>query len=306
MGRTIPRPSLVIVFVFATVLLPAGALAAGPPQEPYWNSRPLSFWLEALSFQEPARRTEAAQSVAEIAIAHGGSVAKLAVPALVENLDDPEADVRRSAAHALEQIGPAAHPAVPALVEMFAADPESSARRGAGLALGRIDPATTRVVEQAGRSLRDADAGVRVSAAVLLMASGRASASVRPALDAALADSDPNVRLYAAAAIGRSGSPELAAPLILAGLRAKDPGLRAESAGLLPELAPGRPQIVDALAKALNDPEPQVRTAAADALGRIGDAARPALPALWSRLRDPDETVRDSVLKAALTIKDGH
>jgi HEAT repeat protein len=304
MGRTRLRPSLALVFVLALVLLHARPVPAGPPQEPYWNSRPLSFWLAALSLQEPARRIEAAQSVAEIAITHGGSVAAPAVPALVGNLGAAEADVRRSAAHALEQIGPAARPAVPALVRMFAADPVSEGRRGAGLALGRIEPATSGVVEQAARSLRDADAGVRVSAAVLLMASAQASAPVRPALDAALEDPDPSVRLYAAAAIGRAGSPELAAPRLLAGLNAADAAMRAESAGLLPELARGRPEVVDALARALTDPESQVRLAAADALGQIGGAARPALPALWSRLRDPDEAVRDSVVKAALIIRD--
>src|SRR3954453_17544156 len=131
MGRNMLRPTL--AWVFVTVLLPLCSAAGGPPQEPYWDSHPLSFWLQALSLQQPERRIEAAQSVAEIALAHGGSVAAPAVPALVGNLAASEPDVRQSAARALEQIGPPARPAVAALMRMFATDPESQARRGGGL-----------------------------------------------------------------------------------------------------------------------------------------------------------------------------
>jgi HEAT repeat protein len=159
-------------------------------------------------------------------------------------------------------------------------------------------------VRLAARGLRDGEASVRVSSGVLLLAAGPASAPAREALEAALADADSLVRTYVAAAIGRAGAPEKAAPLLMAGLRSPEMVVRAESAGLLVELAPGRPAVVDALAAALKDPEAQVRTASADALGTIGPPARPALEALWRLLRDPDEGVRESALRAANAIKD--
>jgi HEAT repeat protein len=301
MGRIILWPLVVAVSIVAAS--PSRAGIPGPP-EPYWNSKPLSFWLQALAVGEPLRRVEAAQSVAEIAIAHGGAIAAGAVPALVGNLSDPEPSVRRSAARALEQIGPAARPAVPALMRMFAGDAASDARRGAGLALGRIDATTGDVVRQAARALDDRDPGVRESAAVLLMASGPAASAAGDALERALADGDEIVRLYAATAIARAGAPDRCVPLVLDGLRSSNSAVRAETAGLLAEFAPGRPQIVQALTNALRDDEAQVRAAAADALGAIGKPARPALDTLWSMLRDPDENVRESVLKAARHIRD--
>ena len=136
------------------------------------------------------------------------------------------------------------------------------------------------------------------------MASRSAASPVKPALETALGDADAIVRLYAAAAIGRAGEPDRALPILLSSLGSTDMGLRAESAGLLAEHARGRPAVVDALTRALRDPEPQVRIAAADALGTLGKVARPALDTLWSMLRDPDEDVRESVLRAAQAIRD--
>jgi len=302
MGRSVLWPLVVVSLLAAS---PSGA-GIPAPQEPYWNSKPLSFWMQALAGGEPMHRIEAAQSVAEIAIAHGGAVATSAVPALVGNLSDPEPQVRQSAARALEQIGPAARPAIPALVRMFAADSASGARRGAGLALGRIDATTQEVVGQAALALQDGDRGVRQSAAVLLMASGPAVKAAAGALERALTDEDESVRLYAAAAIGRAGAPDRAVPLIITGLGSFDLAVRSEAAGLLPEFSTGRPEVIQALTTALRDDEAQVRMAAADALGTIGRPAKPALDTLWSMLRDPDELVRESVLRAARRIRDGH
>ena len=66
-------------------------------QEPYWESQPLSYWVSALSRQDPGGRVRAASSLAEMAIAHGGSAVASAVPELLPNLADPMADVRESA-----------------------------------------------------------------------------------------------------------------------------------------------------------------------------------------------------------------
>src|SRR5215212_8991545 len=85
----------------AVWLIAGGPAIAGPGSEPYWNSKPLSYWVTALSGHDTVGRVLAATSLAEMAIAHGGAPLASAVPQLVPNLGDPIADIRESAAHAL-------------------------------------------------------------------------------------------------------------------------------------------------------------------------------------------------------------
>jgi HEAT repeat protein len=274
-------------------------------QEPYWESQPLSYWVSALSGQDAGSRAHAASSLAEMAMAHGGIALATAVPELLPNLGDGSADVRESAARALEQIGaPAARPAVPALVRLLNGDENAEVRRRAALALGRIDPASHEVIAEAARSLRaDRDTTVRVSAAVLLLASRDAAARASDALTQALSDESSAVRLYSAAALAHTPGGESAVPRLIAAAEDADPVVRAEAIGLIVELQRDRPDLVDLLVNGLQDVDPEVRGAAADALGSLGRRARPALPALGALLRDPDESVRERVLRAVRTIR---
>jgi HEAT repeat protein len=292
-----------LAIVAVSILAPTAA--ADPGQEPYWQSKPLSYWVSALSAQDPVGRVRAASSLAEMAIAHGGGDMASAVPGLLPNLADPLADVRESAAHALEQIGaPAAVPAVATLLRLLNTDVTPQVRRRAALALGRIDPTSEDVIAVAGRTLRDdGDTAVRVSAAVLLMASGRSAERVSGELTAALTDDSHAVRLYSAAALVKTPAGQSAFPRLLEGLSDDDPALRAEAVALLADAGQEPERVMPALVQALGDDDAEVRGAAADALGSIGKPARPALPALWSLLRDPDESVRDRVVRAVRAIR---
>jgi len=289
----------------AVWLIAGGPAIAGPGSEPYWNSKPLSYWVTALSGHDTVGRVLAATSLAEMAIAHGGAPLASAVPQLVPNLGDPIADIRESAAHALEQIGaPTARAAVAPLLDLLNADGTPQVRRRAALALGRIDPTSEDVITGAARTLeQDGDVAVRVSAAVLLMASGRAAGRVAGVLTAALADESHAVQLYSAAALVKTGTGQSAVARLLDGLKEDDPALRVEAVTLLADLGKGRDEVMPALVRALGDPDAEVRGAAADALGGIGRPARPALPALWPLLRDPDEGVRDRVSRAVRAIR---
>ena len=301
MGLKCTLPAVVAASMLA---LPAAAAAE---QEPFWESKPLSYWVTGLSAEDPQRRVLAASSLAGLAIAQGGSAVASAVPGLLPNLADSLADVRESAAHALEQIGaPAARPAVAALLGLMISDTVPQVRRRAALALGRIDPTGEDVITAAARTLSDdQDMSVRVSAAVLLMASGRSAGRVSSVLSAALTDDSHAVRLYSAAALVKTPDGHSAFPRLLDVLQDDDAALRAEAVGLLVEAGGGREEVMPALVRALGDSDAEVRGAAADALGSLGKPARTVLPALWPLLRDPDETVRDRVLRAVRAIRRG-
>ena len=282
--------------------------AAGAGQEPYWESKPLSYWVTGVvgpgsrsgaSSRRPRwpkwpSRTAAARS-------------RPPSPGCSPTLPIPLADVRESAAHALEQIGaPAARPAVAALLRLLDTD---TRRRCGGVprsrSAGSIPPRED-VITGAARTLRDdRDIAVRVSAAVLLMASGRSAGRVSNVLTAALTDDSHAVRLYSAAALVKTPDGQSAFPRLLDGLQDDDAALRAEAVGLLADAGRGHEEVMPALVRALGDSDAEVRGAAADALGAIGKPARPVLPAMWPLLRDPDEAVRDRVVRAVRAIKQG-
>ncbi len=89
------------------------------------------------------------------------------VSELVKDLNDQKADVRVSAARALEGIGPEAKAAVPALSEALK-DEDSGVRRAAVGALGRLGPEAKAAVRALIEALKDEDANVRRNAAIAL------------------------------------------------------------------------------------------------------------------------------------------
>jgi HEAT repeat protein len=294
--------------VSAAVLVVSAAQAiAGTPErpDPYWNAKPLSFWVAALAQSDARVREGAANAVAQIAIVHGGRVAASAVGPLVHVLDSSEPGVRQAAAQALAEIGVPSHTAVPMLLKLVRDDEQPAVRRSATLALGRIQPSAPAVVKEALRTLRaDPHDGVRESAAILLSSDAATARQVTGELAAASrTDRDEGVRFYSAVALGRGGDVDRALPVMLGTLRGSDATLRTEAAGLLPEIAPGRAEVVSALIESLKDPEPDVRAAAAEGLGCLGRSARSAVPPLGALLRDPSEMVRDSVAAAILRIR---
>jgi HEAT repeat protein len=69
-----------------------------------------------------------------------GTFGRRSLPALTAGLSDPVAVVRGWAIEALEEIGPDAAPAVPALARILVRDPEKHVRDSAAKALARIAP----------------------------------------------------------------------------------------------------------------------------------------------------------------------
>ena len=67
------------------MLLPVSSASAA--DEPFWNSRPLGYWLNQLRVGDSAARQMAARGVGEIATEHGSASVAAAVPLLVPCLD---------------------------------------------------------------------------------------------------------------------------------------------------------------------------------------------------------------------------
>jgi HEAT repeat protein len=285
-------------------VLAALSPAAAGQDEPYWNSKPLSFWVAQLRDGNIAERTESASVISEIAIVHGTEHLESTIPLLVPCLDAAAPELRAAALRALEQLGPSAASAGPRLIALLHNDPTAEVRRRAGLALARILPTDPEVVAAEARALAsDADAGVREAAAVGLLSAGPVAEPYAPVLRSALGDTSASVRLFAAGALSLAGDGGRGVPVLLASLTHEDPVVRAEAAGLLAEVAPAHSASVSSLVEALQDPDPIVRLAAADALGMIGPAAQPAVESLWRLIRDPNESVRESAIRAIRQIR---
>ncbi len=109
--------------------------AAAAANEPVADGRRLSEWVADLKAQAPQTRNAAAYELSGM-----GPAAAPAVPALIEALSDPEPTVRFPATVALGEIGPAAAAAVPTLKKMMDEEINDEIAAGAKRALRRIQP----------------------------------------------------------------------------------------------------------------------------------------------------------------------
>lgn len=91
------------------------AAAQKPAKDPIGNGRPLSAWIADLKAQSPQTRHDAAYEIAWM-----GPAAAPAVPALIEALNQPDEKITvlYPIEVALREIGPAASAAVPSLEKM--------------------------------------------------------------------------------------------------------------------------------------------------------------------------------------------
>src|SRR5205823_4227922 len=91
----------------------------------------------------------------EAALALGGSGQAAAVPPLIDVLNGDDEDVRRLAALALGEIGPAARPAIPSLIKALRADKDYRVRFHAAEALGRMGPEAKVAIPALREALKD-------------------------------------------------------------------------------------------------------------------------------------------------------
>jgi HEAT repeat protein len=125
-----------LAVMLALVTANASAQNSAPGgNEPMARGRPLSEWITELKAAAPVVRNAAAYEIAGM-----GPAAAPAVPALIEALDDPMPAVRFPVTVALGEIGPGAAAAVPRLKQMMEEDLNDEIAAAARRAIRRIQP----------------------------------------------------------------------------------------------------------------------------------------------------------------------
>ena len=124
-----------LLAIAVLVLTSRGWAQGATAKEPVADGRTLSQWVADLKAVAPQTRNAAAYEISGM-----GPAAAPAVPALIEALDDSEASVRFPVTVALAEIGPAAKAAVPKLKKMMDEEINDEIAAAAKRALRRIQP----------------------------------------------------------------------------------------------------------------------------------------------------------------------
>lgn len=142
---------------------PTRQITSPSPPGTFYTSVPIAGEVAQAAYLEPAKRIEPAAikpfeawSEQEAAADALGRIGPAAVPALIQALHSPDADVRLKATEVLARMGSDAKEAVPDLV-LLLDDPDERIRKAATRTLGRIGPESANAVPALMRSLLQAE-----------------------------------------------------------------------------------------------------------------------------------------------------
>ncbi len=176
-------------------------------REPFYDGRPLGFWLHALKDRDAQTRNRAA-----FALGCVGEDRPAVAADLGQALSDEDTLVRLNAGLALFKIGRAAQAALPQLCATLKDDPDVAVRMNAVMALARLGPEADGAVPALIEALANPNnlvliqyfhRSVAEEAAFALGKIGPAARTALPALAAARASEDPQLRVIAADSIQR-------------------------------------------------------------------------------------------------------
>jgi HEAT repeat protein len=262
----------------------AASLARFGPQ-----SDAVAALLGALEDSEPLVRQEAARSLAQVRPATPEAVG----PLLKAARAGPDPFTRVWAITALGRLGTRAKEAIPLLVALLQEGPASGPadpRAAAVQALEEIGPAARPALVVA---LEHRSARTRAAAAGLLSGMRPVPPLALAVLERLLHDPDRTVRVQAALALWKlERRVRTTLPVLLEAARGRGSLLRAQAVGVLGAMGPAAGPAVPALVEVLRDDNYMTRRAAAAALGSIGPGARAAIPALRAALSDDEVEVR--------------
>jgi HEAT repeat protein len=199
-----------------------------------------------------------------------------ALKVLSRGIDDPVYRVRLASLDILESLETKAAPAANALAGSLA-DQNKFVRWEAARILGKIGKTEPNAVAGLARMLGDdSDLDLRKEAAETLAIYGPKGRRAAPALLAAMRSDDDDLLLRVMRALSSIGKNALGRDF---------------------------PRAVDALVRALRDPDPRVRQVAAETLGGFGNAANRAAGALQRALKDENTDVRRAAGEALINIE---
>jgi HEAT repeat protein len=269
-------------------------------------ARPMKELLADFAADDPGTRLAAAREATR--------TGKEAVPGLIEALKSSDWRVRRTAADALEGIGPEAADAVPALMGAMK-DEKTWVRGGAASALGKIGelarPAIGLLVEAAG----DPDEFLREDVMTALNALCKKAEDEPQLLKAAVAasmhpDTGYSVRRHTTKIIEKYARTDAEAKKALVYLldhpgQGMWAGFQYRAAEILVEM--GEPNVaIPPIVKQLDADSKGDRRSAAETLGRFGKLAKDAVAKLDELAKnDTDKAVRQAAAQAAERIKSG-
>ncbi len=199
------------------------------------------------------------------------AVGKVAVPGLIESLDDKSSTIRKRATGALARVGPPAAPAREALTKILD-DENAKLRANAARALGAIGSESKPSAPALRKLLEDEDRDVRAAAVFALGGIGLEASELIPVFRKTIGDEYLPIRLSATQGLATLGE----------------------------DANPALPQLIERL----DDSDARIRGIAADAIRGIGIAAKPAVPKLLEHLESDEESVRAKVIEALAVFGD--
>jgi HEAT repeat protein len=226
-----------------------------------------------------------------------GRIGPASVPVLIRLLSHEKADVRTWAAWALRYLGPDAHEAVPALVDLINTD--EKARNFAIQALGAIGPKAAPAIPVLTSMLGESDPALRSWALDTVRRIGPEAKDARDAvLKLMTSDDDPHLEWSAVTALIAMGCISDGLPVVLKRF-SEDDSLRATE--LLIEMGPkaqmAAAQVAD---KMVDDNSPlYLRIMCAKALAKITPEEDSGVAFLKDQLRKPNEPL---VMASALAL----
>jgi HEAT repeat protein len=271
-----PSPFVRRLGCLLLLALLAPARAAEPGPDPIYDGKRLSAWLELLQSKDEKERRGARQALTSLVRQGRTSVGPL-VEALLEVPRDREVPPARL--EMLAQLGPAAVPRLTAALW----EEDQTRRALAVFALGQLGRAARPAVPPLLERLEDEDALMR---GIIAQALARTRArSAIPALTERLEDKDQRVRETAARALLElRAESKVLMPTLLRWLNAGPTSQRRLAALALGALGPEAASAVPALVKVLDDEDDDIRQGAVAALASVGPSARGAVGPLRALL----------------------
>jgi len=224
-----------------------------------------------------------------------GKIGGRALPVLLDALNQPNLERRRSAAEALGESGIPGEKAMAPLMKCL--DDENDIVRHAALeSLGKRGP---ELLPQLVTMLKSGDVKERVSAARVLGSFRPVRNIAQPPLLEMASDPSAACRVQALKTLGTFSLPNrMLVDAFCMALKDPVPEVRAAAAIALT----GTPRMtlpaVPDLVAALRDPAPEVRASAAQAVAVFGSNASLAMPGLHQLEADTNEAVRDAATQA--------